>query len=275
MPELPEVETTAQGLNLVIPEQTIMAMRIYDSRLRWPVDKSIIKKVQNTIIGTLTRRSKYLLMPVYDHDQLQGQLMIHLGMSGRLQVMPGSTLREKHSHIEWALSNEQHLRYTDPRRFGSVHWIEPDTLHPLLSKLGPEPLSTDFNGQYLFDKTRRRQTTIKVLIMNAHIVVGVGNIYASEALFRAGILPTTLASTITLDQAKLLAKHIKATLKAAIKAGGTTLRDFASSDGKPGYFQQKLNVYGREGEPCRVCGAKVQHLKIGQRATFFCEGCQG
>jgi len=274
MPELPEVETTTRGLNLVLPDQTIEEMRIYDDRLRWPIDHQIVQEVKSTQIGPILRRSKYMLMPVYKNEDLCGQVMIHLGMSGRLQVVDEQTPREKHSHVDWHLDSGAILRYTDPRRFGSVHWVPVDTTHPLLEKLGPEPLERIFNGTFLYDVTRKRQQAIKVLIMNAHIVVGVGNIYASESLFRAGIHPQTPASALSLDQCTALVKEIKTTLKKAIKAGGTTLKDFQSSEGKPGYFQQQLNVYGREGEPCNQCDNIIEHVKLGQRATFFCAQCQ-
>jgi len=278
MPELPEVETTARGLNQVIPETKIQEMRIYDSRLRWPVDFNMVELVKNASIGEVLRRSKYLLIPVYKKT-LQGYMMIHLGMSGRLQVVPEGTPREKHSHLEWFLNNKQVLRYTDPRRFGSAHWLTPEeaegpALHPLLASLGPEPLEKSFSAQYLFDITRTRSQKIKVFIMNAHIVVGVGNIYASESLFTAGIHPERAASSLTLDECKALVKAIKATLKKAIKAGGTTLKDFQSSEGKPGYFQQELKVYGREGLPCPNCKREIQQKKLGQRASFYCEHCQ-
>lgn len=274
MPELPEVETTVRGLNGLIPGQDICEMRIYDDRLRWPVDHSIVEKVFNTKIGTLVRRSKYILMPVYKQKKCLGHVMIHLGMSGRLQVVPQGTPREKHSHLEWLLSCGNILRYTDPRRFGSAHWVEPDLTHALLDKLGPEPLTKEFTSQLLFKRSRNRQQAIKVFIMNAQIVVGVGNIYANEALFRSAIHPQTPAGTITQEQTKKLVQQIKLTLKKAIKAGGTTLRDFQGSEGKPGYFKQELLVYGREGEPCTQCDALIECIKLGQRATYFCAQCQ-
>ena len=274
MPELPEVETTVRGLNRLIPGQKIQEMRIYDNRLRWPVDHSMVTKAYNSEIGTLVRRSKYILIPLLKKDQHQGYMMIHLGMSGRLQVVPEGTPREKHSHLEWHLNSGNILRYTDPRRFGSAHWVLPHLHHRLLDKLGPEPLTKKFTGQFLFKITRQRQQALKVFIMNAHIVVGVGNIYANEALFRSGIHPQTIAGLLTLDQANKLVEQIKLTLKKAIKAGGTTLRDFQSSEGQPGYFKQELLVYGREGQTCTTCNDTIQCIKLGQRATYFCSQCQ-
>lgn len=274
MPELPEVETTIRGLNLVIPQQHIKKMTIFDDRLRWPVEHSIIDEVNNSEIGIVTRRSKYILIPLYRKQQLHGRLMIHLGMSGRLQVVAPSIPREKHSHLDWLLSSGHTLRFTDPRRFGSVHWLIGDASHRLLSQLGPEPLTRDFNAQYLHTISRGRQQTIKVFIMNARIVVGVGNIYASESLFRASIHPLQKAAKLSLEQCQSLVQQIKFTLKKAIKAGGTTLKDFQNSDGKPGYFQQQLNVYGRDGQKCRSCSTNIETIKLGQRATFYCPSCQ-
>lgn len=279
MPELPEVETTVQGLNLVLPHQQITAMKIYDDRLRWPVDHAMVQTSQDKWIGRLTRRSKYILMPLYSDkdcsaEQCIGEIMIHLGMSGRLQVIPAGTAKEKHSHLDWHLQSGDILRFTDPRRFGSVLWVILGEIHPRLAKLGPEPLSRHFTGDYLYQRAIKRQQNIKVFIMNAEIVVGVGNIYASESLFRANIHPLTPASQLSLEQMKKLVAAIKITLKAAIKAGGTTLRDFKSSDGKPGYFKQKLQVYDRVGLDCYQCGSLVEQLKIGQRSSYFCAICQ-
>lgn len=282
MPELPEVETTARGLNQLIAGQTIEEMRIYDDRLRWPVDHKIVEWSKGCAIGTISRRSKYLLVPLYlsktrkpsSEASLKGKLMIHLGMSGKLQVVTKGTPREKHSHLEWWLGDERILRYTDPRRFGSAHWIAPNTTHPLLQKLGPEPLTSAFNGEHLYNQCQNRTQAIKVFIMNAHIVVGVGNIYANEALFYVGIHPTMPAGKISKPQASALAQQIKKTLKKAIKAGGTTLRDFEGSEGKPGYFQQELAVYARKGESCIQCNDVIECIKLGQRATYFCPSCQ-
>ena len=279
MPELPEVETTRAGLEQLILGKEICQMKIYDARLRWPVVKNFPKIVKNTRIASITRRSKYLFLNLDNlnqnlKNQACGAIMIHLGMSGRLQVVDTSIPREKHSHIECFLSDDQVLRYTDPRRFGSFHWIPAGESHKLLDKLGPEPLSRDFTADYLEFKASNRVQSIKQFIMNAQIVVGVGNIYASEALFLAQIHPLTPAKHLKKNQYRKLVEAIQVTLKAAIKAGGTTLKDFQGSTGKPGYFQQKLNVYGRKGEACSKCGKEVQHLVLGQRATYFCQKCQ-
>jgi len=308
MPELPEVETTRAGLEPLIVGHKIIAMYIYDARLRWPVDKTIVQQVQNAKILTVKRRSKYLLIETsqgcsnsfasksLDQEGLLDQtlldqklnetthqggaggqvniLMIHLGMSGRLQVVSKCTPREKHSHIEWQLSSGQVLRYTDPRRFGSVHLLANTSHHRLLDKLGPEPLDNSFNGPYLLSILKKRRQAIKLLIMNAHIVVGVGNIYASESLFRAKIHPSTPASMVSRQKVTALVAAIKDTLGLAIAAGGTTLRDFQDSTGQPGYFKQELLVYGRAGEPCKVCTQPIAMMQQAQRATYFCAKCQ-
>ncbi len=270
MPELPEVETTLRGIKDKILQQTINSIEIRHSQLRWAVDKKQILTLPNLVILSIKRRGKYLLL-----ETLQGHIIIHLGMSGNLRILPHGTPIKKHDHIDLIFNNGYLLRYHDPRRFGAWLWFEGDiNQHPLLSKLGPEPLTDEFSGEYLFAKTRGRRVAIKNLIMNSHIVVGAGNIYASESLFMSGIHPQKLAKCITLSEASKLVSNIKLVLQKSIEQGGTTLKDFLSPDGTPGYFVQKLKVYGRENLPCNTCKTPVQKVIINQRASFFCPSCQ-
>jgi formamidopyrimidine-DNA glycosylase len=221
-------------------------------------------------IREVRRRAKYLLL-----DLDRGTLIVHLGMSGSLRVVPASTPTLKHDHVDLLLASEVCLRFNDPRRFGSMHYTEEDPAqHTLLKKLAPEPLGSDFNTDYLVDKAHDRKVAIKQFIMNGNLVVGVGNIYASEALFRAGIKPTRAAGRIRRDELARLVKGIKAVLKAAIRAGGTTLRDYVNADGAPGYFRQKLFVYERTDEPCRKCKTPIRQARNGQRSTYHCPKCQ-
>jgi formamidopyrimidine-DNA glycosylase len=219
-------------------------------------------------VHTVSRRAKYLIVHLE-----RGAFMIHLGMSGSLRILPVDAALQKHDHIDWVLDSGQLLRYRDPRRFGSVFWL-PDLSHPLLDSLGPEPLSEAFSAKYLYEASRGKQRSIKGLIMDAKIVVGVGNIYANEALYRSGIRPTVLAGKISLARYLRLVDAIKAVLAKAIDAGGTSLRDFLREDGTPGYFRHELKVYGREGEPCDACGSRLKGLKITGRATVYCAACQ-
>lgn len=268
MPELPEVETTRRGLAPHLVGATISACVIRNARLRWPIPLDM--PLQGRQILSLTRRAKYLLL-----DCGNGTLILHLGMSGSLRILscdPPAT----HDHFDLVLSNGKLMRLRDPRRFGAVLWHEgPIEQHPLLAKLGPEPLDENaFNADYLYRITRGRKLCIKQLIMDNHVVVGVGNIYANEALFTSGIRPTTPASKLGPERCARLTDAIKSTLKAAIEAGGSTLRDFVNATGNPGYFQQQHWVYGRAGEPCRICHAPVQQIKQGQRSSFYCGRCQ-
>lgn len=270
MPELPEVETTRRGIRPHILGHRISRCVVRDRRLRWPVPRELESKLQGQPIQAVSRRGKYLLFttPV-------GTVIVHLGMSGSLRVLTCDTPYEKHDHVEFALDNQQCLRLRDPRRFGAVLFTEGDPLqHELLRSLGPEPLSADFNGDYLFTESRKRRVCIKAFIMDSHIVVGVGNIYANEALFTAGIHPRRAAGRVTHAQYARLAQAIKDVLRAAIKAGGTSLRDFTRSNGTPGYFRQSLQVYGREAEPCLRCGKPLSHAVIAQRASYYCTHCQ-
>jgi formamidopyrimidine-DNA glycosylase len=245
-------------------------MIIRDRRLRWPIAAKLEATVRNQLIRSVDRRAKYLIIQLES-----GSLIVHLGMSGSLRLVGGGTPPKAHDHWDLILDNGRTLRFHDPRRFGSLHWTQGDPdQHPLLKKLAPEPLSAAFNGEYLFRMTRKRIVAIKQLIMNSQLVVGVGNIYASEALFRAGISPRRAARRITNAEARKLARAIKSVLKAAIKIGGTTLRDYVNAEGTPGYFAQKLFVYERAGEKCRVCKTRVRQFTQGARSTYWCSNCQ-
>jgi formamidopyrimidine-DNA glycosylase len=270
MPELPEVETTLRGIEPYLLKQKVLNALVYEARLRWPVPENLAQVLARRSIQSLSRRGKYLIIS-FRH----GHLLIHLGMSGSLRIVNSGAIPGKHDHIDWQIANGKVLRLHDPRRFGSVHWIETDPgRHPLLAQLGPEPLGAEFNGRYLHGKSDKRKIAVKNFIMDSHVVVGVGNIYASEALFGAGIHPARAAGKISLQRYEQLAGTIKKTLKAAIKQGGTTLRDFVNEQGNPGYFRQKLKVYGRAGEPCMICGDKIRQLTIGQRSSYYCGHCQ-
>lgn len=267
MPELPEVETTLRGIEPFINQQCITQLTIKQAALRWPVTDNIESVVQGQKIQALWRRAKYLVLKLD-----RGSMLIHLGMSGSLRIAEFSEAWRKHDHIEMRLGNGRGLRYHDPRRFGCWLWSMGE--HPQLQKLGPEPLSEDFDGDLLYRISRRRKISVKPFIMSNEVVVGVGNIYASEALFRSGIRPDRAAGTISKQRYQRLANNIKDVLAAAIHQGGTTLRDFVNSDGQPGYFQQSLDVYGRAGQPCKRCKHKLKELKLGQRSSVFCATCQ-
>lgn len=269
MPELPEVETTRRGIAPHIERQRVSRVRVRQPMLRWPIPVQLEQWIEGDEIYQVTRRAKYLLLSFS-----RGQLILHLGMSGSLRILPLGTVPEKHDHFDLELDSGQLLRLTDPRRFGAVLWQENGTEHSLLAHLGPEPLSEDFTSSHLQQACKGRKTAIKTLIMNAHVVVGVGNIYANEALYRAGIDPRRAAGRISADRLEQLTESIKTVLAAAIEQGGTTLRDFVGGDGKPGYFKQALDVYGRGGEPCHGCGDVLTELKLGQRSTVYCRRCQ-
>jgi len=279
VPELPEVETTRRGLAPLLGERRILGWTIRNPNLRWPVQ--LPASLRGLRICSVRRRAKYLLIDLVIADggpglRPQGALILHLGMSGSLRVLPLATKPLKHDHLDIELSGDMLLRLNDPRRFGSVHW-QPDPVeaHWLLQKLGPEPLAADFSGGYLKKRARGRRVAVKNFIMDSQIVVGVGNIYANEALFLAGIRPTARASRVTQLGYERLAKTIRVVLEQAIEMGGTTLRDFVNQDGNPGYFKQSLNVYGRGGLPCPRCGESLKGVRTGQRATVFCPKCQG
>ena len=270
MPELPEVETTRLGLAPLLRSQTITAVRVRQPRLRWPIPPNLSESLCGQTVHDVARRAKYLLLKLDS-----GALIVHLGMSGSLRVVPRSAPLKRHDHVDWFLSDGNCLRLHDPRRFGAVLWTSDDAAaHPLLASLGPEPLEDSFDGSWLYHCARGRRTPVKSLIMNPRIVVGVGNIYANEALFCAGIRPTRKSGAISLRRYHRLAAAIKRILAAAIELGGTTLRDFVNSSGNPGYFRQRLYVYGRRGEPCPRCEAALTQLRVGQRSTVFCPHCQ-
>jgi formamidopyrimidine-DNA glycosylase len=248
----------------------VVDMIVRDRRLRWPIAASLESAVRGQLVRGVERRAKYLIIRLET-----GSLIVHLGMSGSLRLVGGQSPPKPHEHWDLVLDSGKVLRFHDPRRFGSLFWTQEDAAkHPLLKKLAPEPLSAAFTGEYLFRVTRKRSVAIKQLIMNSQLVVGVGNIYASEALFRAGISPRRAARRLTKKEAFKLAGTIKAVLKAAIKIGGTTLRDYVNADGVPGYFRQKLFVYERAGERCRVCKSTVKQFTQGQRSTYWCALCQ-
>ncbi|MEQ1527175.1 MAG: Fpg/Nei family DNA glycosylase [Gallionella sp.] len=307
MPELPEVETTRRGLAEHLVGATITDVIIRNPNLRWPIPKNLPKLLCRQRILALTRRAKYLLA-----DCGNGTLILHLGMSGSLRIFPIGTPHEKHDHFDLVLSNDKLMRLRDPRRFGAVLWHEGNiATHPLLATLGPEPLAEIcppyiavvgashardcdldsrawlaptnhepsnvqpiFNAPYLYQITRGRSISIKQCIMDNHVVVGVGNIYANESLFHSGIKPQLAAGKLSLPRCEKLVAEIRATLRAAIEKGGSTLRDFVHSDGSSGYFQQEYFVYGRTGEPCRKCDAMIKQIKQGQRSSFYCGVCQ-
>ena len=270
MPELPEVETTRCGIAQALEGQTITALVVREPRLRWPVPKDLPKKLQGQTVNRVKRRAKYLLL-----ETKSGSVMIHLGMSGSMRIVSTDDEPEKHDHFDIVTASGDIIRYNDPRRFGSLLWAgqKPDT-HPLLCALGPEPLEVGFTGLSLWESARGRRISIKQHIMNSKVVAGVGNIYANEALFLAGIHPARQAGRIALLRMERLAKEIKAVLTAAIKQGGTTLRDYRGGDGKPGYFKQELRVYECGGQPCNTCGTPIKQIVQGQRATYYCKHCQ-
>ncbi|WP_027349990.1 bifunctional DNA-formamidopyrimidine glycosylase/DNA-(apurinic or apyrimidinic site) lyase [Halotalea alkalilenta] len=270
MPELPEVETTRRGIAPFVENERIEEVTVRESRLRSPVPADLAERIVGERVGTILRRAKYLLLPVAG-----GHLLWHLGMSGSLRLTQGQDAPKRHDHIELRMSSGWLLRYHDPRRFGALDFITGDPLTDRrLIRLGPEPLSDDFDGDRLHRLSRGKRAAVKTFIMDNAVVVGVGNIYAAEALFIAGIDPRRAAGRISLERYRLLCAAIKQVLAAAIEQGGTTLRDFVSGQGEPGYFAQRLNVYGRAGEPCRRCAAPLLQVTLGQRASVFCATCQ-
>jgi formamidopyrimidine-DNA glycosylase len=270
MPELPEVETTRRGLAPLLAGRRIVAVRVRERRLRWPLPRGFEAALVGRHIRAVGRRGKYLLIGTD-----AGTLLVHLGMSGNLRVVAADTPPLAHDHVDIVLDSGRCVRFNDPRRFGSMQLVRGEPLlHPLLRGLAPEPLSRGFDAGYLWDRTRGRRVAIKQLLMNSTIVVGVGNIYASEALFRARLSPRRAAGRLTRAEAARLVTAVKRVLAAAIRAGGTTLRDYVDTDGSPGYFRQKLYVYERDGAPCRVCGTPIRRAVQGQRATYWCPSCQ-
>jgi len=274
MPELPEVETTRRGIEPHLAGRRIATVTQRRSDLRWPIPPEVGERLPGQLIDSVERRAKYLLI-----HTAAGSAMLHLGMSGMLRVLPPDAPIGKHDHVDIVLEDtaEQRgrvLRFTDPRRFGSLLWQPFGELHPLLAALGPEPLTDAFDGNTLWRGSRGRSAAVKLFLMDNANVVGVGNIYASEALFAAGIDPRRAAGKLSRERYASLAAEVKRILAWAIERGGTTLRDFLNPDGAPGYFFRELNVYGRAGEPCKVCGTPIKQAVLGQRSTFWCPRCQ-
>jgi formamidopyrimidine-DNA glycosylase len=270
MPELPEVETTRRGIEPHISGRTVREVVVRERRLRWPVSPRWARALPGTVIRSVDRRAKYLLI-----RSDTGTTLLHLGMSGSLRLVTRNIAPRKHDHIDIVFDAGCVLRFHDPRRFGSIHWTTRDPLqHRLLRDLGPEPLSDTFDASHLWEESRGRRVAVKSFIMDSHIVVGVGNIYASEALFRARIHPNRAAGRVSEARYAVLVETIRDVLSEAIKDGGTTLRDFVGEQGQPGYFVQQLRVYDREGEPCLRCGTPVKAARIGQRSAFYCPACQ-
>jgi formamidopyrimidine-DNA glycosylase len=279
MPELPEVETTRRGLAPHVEGRTVTAVTLRRPNLRWPIPDEVRELLPGQKIDAVRRRAKYLLL-----DTQAGSALLHLGMSGSLRVLPATTAVKTHDHVDIALGGGSRggtganaprvLRFTDPRRFGCLLWQPPGETHELLRDLGPEPLSDAFDGDHLFALNRGRKAPVKTFLMDQRVVVGVGNIYAAEALFEAGISPLRAAGKVSRERYALLAAAVKRILAYAIERGGTTLRDFINPDGEPGYFELELLAYGRGGEPCPRCGRPLKQAAIGQRATVWCGHCQ-
>ncbi|MCQ4304669.1 DNA-formamidopyrimidine glycosylase [Stutzerimonas frequens] len=269
MPELPEVETTRRGIEPYLVGQRVSRVLVRDRRLRWPIPEDLDVRLSGQRIEAVERRAKYLLIRAES-----GTLIVHLGMSGSLRLVDAASPAAKHEHVDILLESGQALRYTDPRRFGAMLWSDEPLAHVLLASLGPEPLGEDFDGYRLYRLSRGRSMAVKPFIMDNAVVVGVGNIYASEALFAAGIDPRRPAGSISRARYLKLGEEIRRILAMAIERGGTTLRDFVGGDGKPGYFQQELFVYGRGGEFCKSCGSTLREIRLGQRASVYCSRCQ-
>ena len=269
MPELPEVETSRRGIEPYVVGQKIADVQIRERKLRWPVSRDIDSHLPGQTVTSVDRRAKYLLINTTD-----GTAIMHLGMSGHVSIVDSDTPAGVHDHVDIELESGHALRLRDPRRFGSLHWSDDPFAHWLLKDLGPEPLGDEFSGDYVWRKSRGRRVAVKQFIMNANVVVGVGNIYASEALFGARINPKRAAGRISLERYERLADSIRSVLGRAIRAGGTTLRDYYGGGGEAGWFQQELDVYGREDEPCNVCDRPVTAIVQGQRATYYCKNCQ-
>ncbi|MDP2397926.1 MAG: bifunctional DNA-formamidopyrimidine glycosylase/DNA-(apurinic or apyrimidinic site) lyase [Burkholderiales bacterium] len=275
MPELPEVETTRRGLAPVVENRSIQRAVVRHRGMRLPVPQGLEQRLAGARIEALTRRGKYLLFNCVPAQGKPGALIVHLGMSGRLWLVDSATAPQKHDHFDLVIDSGRVIRLRDPRRFGLVLWQPGDALaHPLLAAMGPEPLTADFDGPMLYRETRPRSAAIKLVIMDSHVVAGVGNIYANESLFRAGIDPRTPARRVSQARCARLAQEIKTVLGEAIDAGGSSLRDYVGSDGMAGHFQNRFFVYGRAGEPCMRCGTAIRELRQGQRATCYCPRCQ-
>lgn len=270
MPELPEVETTRRGLEPYVAGRRILSLTVHERRLRWPVAADLPHVLAGQRIESVGRRAKYLLL-----NLTHGTLLWHLGMSGSLRVVPVGLPADTHDHIDLVLDSGQQVRFNDPRRFGSLHYVSgaPQN-HPLLARLAPEPFDPAFNPQYLWEITRRRRAPIKQVLLNSHLVTGVGNIYANEVLFQAGVRPRRQARGLSLAKVERIVEAVREVLSKAIRAGGTTLRDYIDPEGRPGYFKQELFVYERTDQPCRVCGTPIRQFTQGQRSTWYCPRCQ-
>lgn len=270
MPELPEVETTRRGIAPHVLGDPITDLLVRERRLRWPVPRGLRGSLRGQCFDRIDRRAKYLLF-----RSGAGCMILHLGMSGSLRIVAGDLRPGKHDHVDFVFASGRRLRFRDPRRFGSIHWTTKDpAVHRLLKGLGPEPLDGTLTGEYLHARSRGRTQAVKNFIMDSRIVVGVGNIYASESLHAAGIRPQRAAGRVSLADYGRLAEEIRNVLTAAIGKGGTTLRDFTSGVGEPGYFRTELRAYGRAGEPCLRCGTRIRAIRLGQRSTFYCPDCQ-
>lgn len=270
MPELPEVETIRRGIVSHLLGHTIAEVVIREARLRWPISPELQRELPGQTVEAVRRRGKYLLL-----ETRRGGLILHLGMSGSLRILPAATPAQKHDHVDLILTNQICLRLRDPRRFGVLLWTEESPLeHPLLATLGPEPWDPGFNGKYLYRRAQGRVQAVKSFIMDSHTVAGIGNIYANEALFMSGVHPIREAGRISLERYGRLAQAIQEVLDEAIRQGGTTLRDFVDSDGRPGYFAQELSVYHRSHAPCVRCSTLLKHKQLGSRSTYYCPRCQ-
>jgi formamidopyrimidine-DNA glycosylase len=269
MPELPEVETTRRGIAPFVTGRVVMRVLLRRKDLRWPIPRALTTRLPGQRIDAVERRAKYLLL----HTDA-GSALLHLGMSGSLRIVDPAMPLRTHDHYDLILDSDKALRFSDPRRFGCLLWQQPGETHPLLRKLGPEPLGDAFDGDWLFTRSRGRSAAVKTFLMDQSIVVGVGNIYASEALFAAGVHPKRAAGAVSRVRYARIAAEIRRILNHAITRGGTTLRDFLAPDGAPGYFEQELAVYGRADEPCRVCGTPIRAEPTGQRMTYWCQRCQ-
>lgn len=270
MPELPEVETTRRGIEPLIVGKAVTEVIFRVPKLRWPVPQELSRDLAGQVVHAVERRAKYLLLR-FD----RGTVLLHLGMTGNLRVVSQNTPLKTHDHVDMAFADGSCLRLNDARRFGAFLWTPTDPhQHPLLVELGPEPFAAEVCGDYFFGRSRGRKVAVKQFIMDQKVIVGVGNIYASEALFRAGIRPDLPAGKVGCERYERLSAAIQKVLQGAIRAGGTTIRDFVTAEGKPGYFSLELKVYGREGQPCPTCGMPVRQKTLGQRSTFYCSRCQ-
>ncbi|NIY83338.1 bifunctional DNA-formamidopyrimidine glycosylase/DNA-(apurinic or apyrimidinic site) lyase [Vibrio hepatarius] len=267
MPELPEVEVSRMGISPHLVGEKVAKLTFRTPKLRWDIPAEL-KQMEGQVIRSVSRRAKYLMI-----ETDLGSAIVHLGMSGSLRVLDAEIAPSKHDHVDLKLENGKVLRYNDPRRFGAWLWTE-NGEHTALNHMGPEPLTDAFNADYMLEKAANKRVAVKQFIMDNKVVVGVGNIYASESLFSAKLHPSKAAGQLTQEQWQKLVQEIKQVLATAIKQGGTTLKDFSQADGKPGYFAQELQVYGRAGDACLSCGNEIEELKIGQRNTFFCPHCQ-